>query len=351
MNESMKAILISGHGGTEQLKVEQVEVPEIKPTEVLLRVATTSINHLDVWVRKGVPGHRFPLPMIPGCDIAGTVEKCGELVTNVKPGDRVAVMPGFSDPFSPEAMAGDEHLARDYGIFGETRNGGCAEFVDIPAQNLLPMPKEMSFEQASAIPLTFLTAWGMVSTRAQLEPGEDILIHAAGSGVSVACIQIAKLLGAGRIYVTAGSDEKLSKAMELGADVAINYSKEDFVDVVRKQSGKRGVDVVVDHVGPETFNGSLRCLRKGGRLVTCGATTGGETEVNLRMIFFKSLSILGSTMGSKADLMQVWRLVMQKKLHAVVDRVFPITEIGQAHQYIEDRKAFGKVVLDIRKWA
>ncbi|MCK6440040.1 MAG: zinc-binding dehydrogenase [Planctomycetes bacterium] len=346
----MKAILISAHGGTDQLKVADVPTPDIKPTEVLLRVATTSINHLDIWVRKGVPGHTFPLPMIPGCDMAGTVERCGALVTNVKPGDRVAVMPGFSDPLALEALAGEEHLARDYGIFGETRNGGCAEFTDIPAANLLPIPADMTFENACAIPLAFLTAWSMLNRRAQLKPGEDVLIHAAGSGVSAACIQIARLLGAGRIFVTAGSDKKLEKALALGADMGINYSKEDFVEVVRKQTGKRGVDVVVDHVGPQTFNGSLKCLRKGGRLVTCGATTGGETTVNLRLIFFKSLSILGSTMGPKSDLLTVWKLAAQKKLHAVVDKVFPVREIAVAHEYVESRQAFGKVVLDIRKW-
>ena len=346
----MKAVLISEHGSYDKLEFVDVEKPSIKPNEVLIRVATTSINHLDLWVRQGVPGHKFPLPMIPGCDIAGTVDQIGELVKNVRPGDRVAVMPGFADPTSPEALGGEEQLARSYGIFGETRNGGCAEFVDAPAANLLPMPDDMSFENAAAVPLTFLTAWSMLVSKCDFRAGESVLIHAAGSGVSVAAIQIAKLIGAERIFVTAGSDEKIEKAKSLGADVGINYNKDDFVAVVRKETGKRGVDVVIDHVGPDTFTGSLSCLRKGGRLATCGATTGGETEVNLRQIFFKSLSILGSTMGPKADLLKAWKLVCQGKLQPVVDRVFPVREIAAAHEYVNERKAFGKVVLDIREW-
>ncbi|MCA8939996.1 MAG: zinc-binding dehydrogenase, partial [Planctomycetes bacterium] len=274
----------------------------------------------------------------------------GELVTNAKVGDRVAIAPGFADPLSPEAIRGRDQMAFKYGIYGETRNGGCAEFVDVSARNLMPMPDEMSFHDAAAFPLTFLTAWGMVVNRAQLRAGETILIHAAGSGVSVACIQIAKLIGAARIFVTAGSQAKLDKARALGADVLINYKEESFRQVVKEATGKRGVDVIVDHVGPDTIADSLSSLTKGGRIVTCGSTSGGSAEINLRQVFFKSLSILGSTMAPIGDYQELWPHHCAGRLKPVVDRVFPVLEIAKAHEHLESRQAFGKVVVDTSSW-
>lgn len=348
MTDTMKAVLVREHGGVDKLLIEDAPKPEIKPDEVLINVKAAGINHLDLWIRKGVPGHKFPLPMILGTDIAGVVAAKGELVDNVEVGDRVAVMPGFAKPTSEEALAGNIHLARDYGIFGETRNGGCAEYMDAPAVNLMPMPAEMSFTDAAACPLVFLTAYTMLH-KAQLRPGETVLMHAAGSGVTSAGIQIAKLLGA-TVITTAGSDDKLEKAKALGADYTINYKTGDFVEETKEITGRTGVDVIFDHVGPDTFAGNMKAIKWGGRIVMCGSTTGAEVPLNLRAVFFKRVSIIGSTMGPKADQLTVWKLLTQGRLKPVVDCVFPVREVGKAHEYVESRKAFGKVVLDLAEW-
>lgn len=346
----MRAILVESHGDTSVLQQRDVPVPEIQPDGVLLRVACVGMNHLDLWVRKGVEGHRFPLPIIPGCDMAGTVERVGSMVTAFKPGDRVAVAPGISDPLSPQTLMGMDHLSRDYGIFGETRNGGYAEFCDVPARNLLRMTDSMDFPEAAGFSLAYLTAWGMLVRKCEIRPGETILIHAAGSGVSIACLQLAKLFGAERIFVTAGSDDKLAKALELGADVGINYNTQDFLEIVRRETGKAGVDIVVDHVGPATLEKSLACLKKGGRLVSCGSTSGGDVTINMRRVFFKSLSILGSTMAPRGDLEELWKHHCTGRIATVVDRVFPVAQVADAHKHLESRQAFGKVVIDVRQW-
>jgi NADPH:quinone reductase-like Zn-dependent oxidoreductase len=343
----MKAIVVREHGGFEKLLVEQAEKPRIKPDEVLVAVKATGINHLDLWVRKGVTGHKFPLPMIPGTDVAGEIAEVGPLATGFKIGDRVAVMPGFADPLSEQALSGQDNIARDYGIFGETRNGGCAEFLDVPARNLLRMPVNMSFIDAAACPLAFLTAWTMLK-KAEVKAGDLVLMHAAGSGVTSAGIQLAKLIGA-NVIATAGSDEKLEKARKLGADHAINY-RGDWVEEVKKLTQRAGVDVVFDHVGPDTFDGDMKVIKWGGRYVTCGSTTGGEVKLNMRALFFKRISLIGCTMGPKADQIQVWKLICAGKVKPVVDRVFAMREIRAAHEYVESRKAFGKVVLDATQW-
>jgi len=342
--------MVRSHGGVDALEVAESPRPTIRADEVLVRVHAVALNHLDLWVRKGVPGHKFPLPMIPGCDMSGVVEEAGELAVGFSRGDRVAVAPGYADALSREALSGMDHLARDYGIFGETRNGGCGEFCDVPARNLMRIPDGIGFDEAAAFPLTFLTAWGMLVNKAALRPGEDVLIHAAGSGVSVACIKIARMFAAGRVFVTAGSWEKCERAKAIGADVAINYREQDFLEVVRRETGKRGVDIVVDHVGPDTIGKSLSCLRKGGRLVTCGSTSGGEATINLRQVFFKSLSIMGSTMAPRSDLVALWDHFVAGRLRPVVDRVFPVRDIQKAHAWLEGRQAFGKVVVDMTAW-
>ncbi len=344
----MKAVIVREHGGYDKLRIEDVEKPTIRADEVLISVKASGINHLDLWVRKGVPGHKFPLPMILGTDIAGVVAEKGELVSNVNIGDRVAVSPGYAGPAGDEARSGQIHLARDYGVFGEHRNGGCAEFMDAPAVNLLRMPDWMSFTDAAACPLVFLTAYSMLR-KADLQAGETILMHAAGSGVTSAGIQIARLLGA-TVIATAGSDEKLEKARALGAEHGINYRTQDFVEETKKITGRAGVDVIFDHIGPDTFAGNFKAIKWGGRIVTCGSTSGGNVDLNLRALFFKRISLLGSTMGPMADQLAVWKLLCQKKLKPVVDRVFPVGEVGKAHEYVESRKAFGKVVLDLGKW-
>ena len=343
----MKAIIVRQHGGTDQLLFEQAPRPIIKPDEVLVAVKAAGINHLDIWVRKGVPGHRFPLPMIPGTDVAGEIAEVGSLATGFKVGDRVAVMPGFADPLSEQALCGQDQLSRDYGIFGETRNGGCAEFLDAPARNLMRMPAGMSYTDAAACPLVFLTAWTMLK-KAAVRPGDVVLMHAAGSGVTSAGIQLAKLLGA-HVIATAGSEEKLEKARKLGADHGVDY-RGDWVEEIKKYTSKAGVDVVFDHVGPDTFEGDMKLMKWGGRYVTCGSTSGVEVKLNLRVLFFKRISLIGTTMGPKADQIEVWKLLCAGKVNPVVDRVFPMREIRQAHEYVESRKAFGKVLLDAAQW-
>jgi len=341
----MKAVVIHEHGGVENLKIEEVEVPSPAQDEVLVQVKAVSLNHLDIWVRKGVPGQKMPLPMIPGCDVAGVVRKTGPLVRGVKAGDRVVIAPGISCGRCTSCLTGQDNLCASYGIIGENRDGGCAEYICVPRENVIAIPGKLNFNEAAAIPLVFLTAWHMLAARAQVKPGEDVLIHAAGSGVSSAGIQIARLLGA-RVIATAGSDAKLKRAKELGADETINYRKFDFYVELRRMTGKTGVDVILDHIGADTWEKNIRSLRKGGRLVTCGVTSGYEVATDIRYIFFRSLSILGSTMGTRGELLQIMRMIERGMLKPIVDSTYPMSRIADAHRRVESRKAFGKVVVN-----
>ncbi len=341
----MKAVVVREHGGFEKLLLEERPVPEPGPGEARVKVRAVALNHLDIWVRRGVPGHPFPLPLVPGCDIAGTLDSLGPgAAGSFKPGDPVLVAPGVSCGACASCAAGQDQLCRHYGILGETRDGGCAGLVVVPAANLLPHPRSLPPERAAAIPLVFLTAWHMVVVRAGLRAGEEVLVHAAGSGVSSAAIQIAKLMGA-RVYATVGSAAKVEKARALGADEVIDYREADFAAEVRRLTGKRGVDVIVDHVGPDTWDGNLRSLAKAGRLVICGSTSGFEVKTDARLLFFKSLSLLGSTMGSRGELYEILRLVDAGRLRPVVDSVLPLAQVREAHRRIEAREVFGKVVL------
>lgn len=317
----MKAVVIREHGSFDKLLLEERPAPEPGPGEVRVRIKAAALNHLDTWVRRGIPGFRFPLPIIPGCDGAGVT---GD-------GEEVVLAPGLGNP-----------MDRDYGILGETRDGTCAESIVVPRENVLPKPARLSWEEAAAWPLTFLTAWTMLTRRASVQPGEWVLVHAAGSGVGVACVQMAKLLGA-RVIATASSEEKRRRALGLGADAALPY--ENFAREARAIAGKAGVDVVVDHLGPATWEGSVSVLRKGGRLVTCGGTTGHEVRFDLRHLFFKSLSFLGSTMGTPEELRTVLGHVEAGRLSPVIDSVFRLDEIRKAHERLADRAVFGKVVV------
>ena len=317
----MRAVVIGEHGSFDKLLLEERPAPEPGPGEVRVRIKAAALNHLDTWVRRGVPGFRFPLPIIPGCDGAGVTDD----------GEEVVLAPGLGHP-----------LDKDYGILGETRDGTCAEFIVVPRENVLPKPARLSWEEAAAWPLTFLTAWAMLTRRAAVKPGEWVLVHAAGSGVGVACVQMAKLLEA-RVIATASTEEKRRRVLALGADAAIPY--EDFPREARKIAGKAGVDVVVDHLGPATWEGSVAVLRKGGRLVTCGGTTGHEIRFDLRHLFFKSLSFLGSTMGTPEELRTVLGHVEAGRLRPVIDSVFRLDEIRKAHERLADRAVFGKVVV------
>jgi len=333
----MKAIVIREHGGVERLEQSVLPDPVPKPGEAVVRVRAVALNHLDLWVRRGVPGHKFQLPIIPGAEVAGVVEGSGE---------EVIVAPGFSCGVCPACVSGNDPLCVSSGIFGENRDGGCAEKIAVPIRNLIRKPPSLSFAEAAALPLDMVTAWHMLIARAQLRAGETVLVQAGGSGVGSAGIQIAKLWQA-TVYTTVGNAEKAKRAKALGADETILYRETDFVAAVRALTNKRGVDVVFEHIGADTFERSLKTLARGGRLVTCGATAGAEANINIRLIFFKLLSILGSTMGSLAELHEIMRHVEAGRLHPVIDRVLPIGEIREAHRILEQREAFGKVVLEV----
>jgi len=341
----MQAVVIHEHGGIEKLKIEKVADPQPGEDEVLLEVKACALNHLDIWTRRGIPGQKFPLPLIPGSDIAGVVKVTGSAVKGIRAGDRVVVQPGLSCGRCAACLAGTDNLCRSYGIIGETRNGGCAQLVVVPSINIIPLREGLSFDEAAAVPLTFLTAWHMLVARAHVRPGDDVLVHAGGSGVGVAAIQIAKLHGA-RVIATAGSDAKLKRARELGADDVINYRKYDFYEEARKITGKRGVDIIIDSIGADVWHKDLKLLKQGGRVVTCGVTSGFEVATDIRYIFFRNLSILGATMGSKAELLDVMRLVEKKALKPVVDTVFTMEKIAEAHKRMEGRKQFGKIVVN-----
>jgi NADPH:quinone reductase-like Zn-dependent oxidoreductase len=323
-----------------------MDLPVPTPTakEVRVRVKAVALNHLDVWVRKGWPGLKLPLPHVLGSDVAGVIDALGSEVTDLAVGAEVVVNPGLSCGACERCLAGDDVLCRKYQIIGEDLAGGYAEFVCVPRQNILVKPKRLSFEEAACLPLTFLTASHMLFARAQLKPGETILIHAAGSGVGSAAVQLAKLAGA-TVIATASSGVKLEKAKALGADHLINYAESDFLEEVKKLTSRRLVDVVFEHVGAATWDKSIACLPKGGRLVTCGATTGHDVKIDLRTLFYKSISLLGSTMGSKSELFKVMDLVERGRLSPVLDRVLPLERGAEAHGLLADRKSFGNVVL------
>jgi NADPH:quinone reductase-like Zn-dependent oxidoreductase len=340
----MKAWKIPEHGPVSVLQLIEVPAPEPGPCEVRVRVEAVGLNHLDIWVRQGVAGHAYPLPLIPGCDVTGVCDRVGPGASGIKPGDPVIIAPGIGCGRCVECLSGRDPLCRWYGILGETRDGGCAEFVVVPVTHLVPRPPNLTIEEAAAVPLTLLTAWQMVVVRADVRPGETVLVHAAGSGVGVMAIQIAKLLGA-RVIATAGTPQKVDAALKLGADSVINYREVDFLDEVKRLTGKRGVDVVVEHVGLDTWERSVRALAKGGRLVTCGATTGANVSCDLRHVFFKSLSILGSTMGGRGELDRAIQFIESGRIRPIVDRAFAMEDLPAAHTYLEERHAFGKVVV------
>jgi len=318
--------------------------PVVGADEVLVRVRAVALNHLDLWVRGGLPGLKLPLPHILGSDVAGEVAATGDWVKDLEVGERVVVNPGRSCGECEACQAGEDSLCREYMILGEHLPGGYAQLVAVPERGVIRLPPDFPYEEAAAAPLAFMTAWRMLVTRAAVKPGEDVLILGAGSGVSTAAIQIAKLAGC-TVYVTSGSAEKLQKARALGADVLINHKEMEIDKAVWELTGKRGVDVVVDHVGPATIAKSVRSLRRGGRLLLCGATSGPTAEMDLRYLFWRQISILGSTMSSQREFEQVMRLVFMRKLRPVVDRVLPLEKAREAHEHLERGDQFGKVVL------
>ena len=341
----MQAIIFRAHGGLDRLELAEMTVPAIRPTEVLVEVRACALNHLDLWTLQGLPGLKIEMPHILGNDIAGIITEVGSEVGSVRIGDPVILAPGLSCGHCAQCLSGQDNLCPAYDIIGHRSNGGLAQYVKIAGTNAFPLPNSLSFTEAAAVPLTFLTAWHMLITRANLQPGEDVLILAAGSGVGSAAIQIAKLIGA-RVISTAGNKEKLDLARRLGADEVINHYKEKVSEVVKRLTNRKGVEVVVEHVGSATWDESTRSLATNGRLVTCGATTGYEARIDLRHLFYRQLTLCGSMMGNKAELLRVLKFFKDGKLRPVVDRVFPLEKAHEAFTRMQSSQHFGKIVVE-----
>jgi NADPH:quinone reductase-like Zn-dependent oxidoreductase len=340
----MKAVVFERFGGPEVLEPREVPDPAPRADEVLVGVKACGINHLDLWVRQGLRGLDLEMPHILGNDVVGVALEVGAVVRHVKAGDRVLVCPTLSCGTCPQCLAGDDNLCRQYDVLGRRRNGGYAERVAVPGVNCLPFPENLDWTEAAAVPLVFLTAWHMLVGRAALRPGEDCLLIGGGSGVGSAAIQIARMLGA-RVIATAGGPAKLERLRALGAHEAIDHAAEDVQARVRELTAKKGVEVVFEHVGGAVFEGALGTLARGGRLVTCGATAGGQVNLDLNLLFGRHLSLLGSWMGRRAELVEVLRFVRDGRLKPVVDSVMPLAEARRAHERIEARQHFGKLVL------
>lgn len=342
----MKAVIFRTHGGPETLSYEDLPIPTVGPGEVLVRVKACALNHLDIWIRQGNPAYPIPFPHVSGSDAAGLVEQIGNGVEDIAVGQRVFISPGISCWKCEACLGGRDNLCRSYGLVGAKTHGGYAEFVKVPFRNVLPIPENLSFEQAAAFPLVSVTASHMLFALARLQHGETVLIMGAGSGVGTMAVQMAKLAGA-RVMTTVGSDDKIPKAVILGADAVINHSKEKVAERAKLLTEGRGVDVVIEHIGPEVWDTCLNSLGRGGRLVTCGATTGGDVKLNLRYIFSHQLTIKGSYMGTRAELVKAAELMAQGRLISVIDRTFPLKEARAAQELMLSRRFFGKIVLTV----
>jgi NADPH:quinone reductase-like Zn-dependent oxidoreductase len=342
----MKAVLFRQHGGPDKLSYEDVPMPTIEPEEVLIKVKACALNHLDIWIRQGNPAYPMPLPHISGADVAGVVEQVGAQVENVTVGQGVFVSPGISCWRCDACLAGRDNVCRSYGLLGAMVPGGYAEYVKVPFRNVLPIPGNLTFEQAAAFPLVSITASHMLFALAQIEHGETVLIMGAGSGVGSMAVQMAKLVGT-RVITTVGSDEKIPKAVVLGADAVIHHGREKVAERVKLLTEGRGVDVVIEHIGPEVWESCLASLAKGGRLITCGATTGPEVKLDLRYVYSRQYTIKGSYMGTRAELVKAAELIGQSRLMPVIDKAFPLKEARAAQEYLLSRKFFGKIVLTV----
>ena len=342
----LRAVVFHEFGGPEKLRYEEVPDPTFNETEALIRVRACALNHLDIWGRMGTRSERVPLPHISGSDISGEIVKVGKLVTNHKPGEKVVIAPGMSDGTCEFCTSGWDSLCEIYKIIGYETQGGYAEYVSVPRENLLPIPDNLSFEEAASVPLVFLTAWHMLTTRAHLAAGETVLVWAAGSGVGSAAIQVAKLLGA-KVIATAGNADKLEKARKLGADWVVNHHSQDVPAEVKRVTNGKKANVVFDHVGQETWEKSMRSMAPAGRLVNCGVTSGGKAEIDIRYVFVRQFSLLGSYMGGRGELMKVLSFFEQGRLKPIVDSVFPLKDAAAAQTRMEKSEHFGKIVLKI----
>lgn len=339
----MKAARIHEFGGPEVLKYEDVPDPKPRKDQVLVRVKACAMNHIDLWIRKGLPG--LKLPHILGSDIAGEVVEVGGYVTSVSAGQRVLLAPMHFCNHCVPCTSGRQNQCREFTVLGNGVDGGNCELISVPEVNVIPIPDSLGFNEAASVPLVFVTAFHMLTGRAQVRPGQTVLVLGANSGVGIAAIQVAKLFQA-TVIATAGDDHKAQRARDLGADFVIDHYKQKIGDEAKKITNKEGVDIVVEHVGAATWNESVKALKPGGTLVTCGATTGPNVSVDLRFLFSKQFNLLGSYMGTMGELHEVLRHVFSGKLKAVVDRTFPLQEIRAAHEHMEKSQMFGKIVLN-----
>ncbi len=342
----MKSVYINQHGDESVLQYGELPDPVAGPGQVLVEIKACALNHLDLWMRRGVPAIKVKMPHILGSDISGVVAQTGAGVMHVQVGQEVVLSPGVSCGHCHACLSGFDNNCREYGVLGEHVPGGYAQLIAVPSPNIIPKPANLNFFEAAAFPLTFLTAWHMLVTQCQVRPGEWVLVLAAGSGVGVAAIQIAKLHNA-TVIAAAGSDAKLEKAQTLGADFCINYEKKNFREEARTITGKRGVDIVFEHVGEKTWEDSIKSLANGGRLVTCGATTGYRAVTDLRYVYFKNLKIFGNLMGSKSELLHLTEFFKTGQLRPVIDRVLPLADAREGHRLLAQREQFGKVVLEV----
>jgi NADPH:quinone reductase-like Zn-dependent oxidoreductase len=341
----MKALTFHEFGGPDKLRYEDVPDPKIKPNEVLVRVRACALNHLDLFVREGIPALKTPLPFWTGCDIAGEIAEVGADVAGIKAGTRVAVNPNLTCGRCEFCAQGEDSLCVRYGILGEHVPGGLAEYVAVRGDNVLPLPAAIAFEAAASFVLTNMTAWRMVVTQGQVRPGQDVLVIGVGGGVSSTAVQIARLCGA-RVIVTSSDDAKLEKAKALGAEVGINYKKNpEWAKLVFEATGKRGVDVVIENVGAATWKDSIRSLKGGGRLVTCGSTSGPIGETLIPLLFWKQAHLIGSTMANRKEFHDVMGQFFAGRLKAIIDEVVPLKDGAAAQQRLAEGKQFGKIVL------
>lgn len=338
----MKAVRLHEFGGSEVLRYEDIPDAEPRKDQVLIRVKACALNHLDIWVRKGLPGVK--LPHILGSDIAGEIVAVGEYVTAFNVGQRVVLAPMHFCNHCAKCVAGLQNECPDFTVLGNAVDGGNCELIAVPAVNVIPIPDGLDFVQAASVPLVFLTAWHMLVGRAGIRPGQTVLVLGAGSGVGIAAIQIAKLFHA-RVITTAGDENKLEKARALGADHGIDHYKQKISQEVRKITDQQGVDIVVEHVGAATWDESVKSLKPGGTIVTCGATTGPNVGFDLRFLFSRQLNLLGSYMGTMGELHEVLRQIFAGRLKPIVDRTFALKDARAAHEYLEASQMFGKVVL------
>jgi len=340
----VKAMVYTAHGGPEVIREQEMPEPVVGPNDVLVRVRAVALNHLDLWLRRGLPRLRLTFPHIAGADAAGVVVRTGAAVTTVEEGQEVVLAPGISCGVCPACLAGEDNLCSRYSILGEHRPGAFAELVAVPEANILPRPAALTFEEAAAVPLVFLTAWNMLVTNARVGFTDTVLLWGAGSGVGSAGLQIAKLFGA-RVIAVVGAPWKADRARALGADEVIDHRRHDVLEEVRRLTNRRGVEVVFDHVGAATWDTSIRALARGGRLVTCGATSGAEATTDLRYLYSRRLTISGTWVGTKRELHQVMALVGRGRLRPVVHQVLPLEELARAEEILERSEHFGKVVL------